>query len=127
MANQGLMGPDFYTKAAAFAKEKGVMVSSLSIKGDNCNMKELGKLSIASGGCLLKIDPDLFGSEFNKISKEDVFGTESTLQIVVNHFFEIDHEVPEEISADKTVLKQDFGNFTADTEMTFNFRTLSYQ
>ena len=75
----------------------------------------------------MKIDPDLFGSEFNKISKEDVFGTESTLQIVVNHFFEIDHEVPEEISADKTVLKQDFGNFTADTEMTFNFRTLSYQ
>lgn len=49
------------------------------------------------------------------------------MRIVVNHFFEIDHGVAEEISEDKTILNQDFGNFTADTEMTFNFRTLSYQ
>lgn len=56
-----------------------------------------------------------------------MFGTESSVRIVVNHFFEIDHEVADEISADKTILKQDFGNFTADTEMTFNFRNLSLQ
>ena len=125
MANQGIMGPEFYTRAANFAKKKGVMVSILSIKGDPCNLKELGKLSLTSGGSVLKIDPDLFGSEFNKISKENVFGTDTNMRIVVNHFFEIESESPEEVSRDKTILTQDFGNFTAETELTFNFRMLS--
>ena len=89
MANQGINGPEFYNKAASFAKDKGVMISILSIKGDSCNLKELGKLSLSTGGSLLKIDPNLFGSEFNKISKENVCGTDSSLRIVVNHFFEI--------------------------------------
>ena len=61
-ANVGLMGPDFYTKAANYAKEKGVMASILSIKGDRTNLKELGKLTLSTGGSILKIDPDLLGS-----------------------------------------------------------------
>jgi hypothetical protein len=123
-ANIGLVGPDFYTKAADYAKEKGVMVSILSIKGDRCNLKELGKLTLSTGGSILKIDPTLLGSEFNKISKEQVFGTESNLRIVVNHFFEILHADPNSISKDRTILTQDFGNFTADTELTFDFRQI---
>jgi hypothetical protein len=125
MANQGLMGSAFYDQAAAFAKDKGVMISILSIKGDNCNLKELGKLSHQTGGSVLKIDPDLLGSEFNKISQENVFGTDSSLRIVVNHFFEIENAHPDEISKDKTMMNQNFGNFTEDTELTFNFRILS--
>lgn len=62
MANVGLNGPDFYTKAANFAKEKGVMVNILSIKGDSCNLKELGKLTLSTGGSIMKIDPRLLGS-----------------------------------------------------------------
>ena len=95
MANVGILGPEFYTKAANYAKEKGVMVSILSIKGDSCNLKELGKLSLSSGGSVLKIDPTLLGSEFNKISKENVFGTDSSLRIIVNHFFEIENAHPD--------------------------------
>ena len=37
-------------------------MSILSIKGDQCNLKELGKLSLTSGGSVLKINPDLLGS-----------------------------------------------------------------
>ena len=53
----GLSSPvsDFYEKAANFAKTKRVSVSILSLKGDKCNLKELGKLSLASGGSILKI------------------------------------------------------------------------
>ena len=65
------------------------MVSVLSLKGDNCNLKELGKIALSTGGGVMKIDPKLLGGEFNKISKEDIFGTDSNLRIVVNHFFEI--------------------------------------
>lgn len=61
-ANVGLLGPAFYTKAADYAKDLGVMVSILSIKGDRCNLKELGKLTLSTGGSILKIDPSLLGS-----------------------------------------------------------------
>jgi hypothetical protein len=52
----------FYEKAANFAKEKRVSVSILSLKGDRCNLKELGKLSLATGGSILKIDPAALGT-----------------------------------------------------------------
>jgi hypothetical protein len=39
------------------------------LKGDNCNLKELGKLTLSTGGSIMKIDPKLLGSEINKISK----------------------------------------------------------
>ena len=45
--------------------------------------------------------------------------------LVPKSFFEIENAHPDEISKDLTVMNQDFGNFTADTELTFNFRVLS--
>lgn len=56
-ANVGLNGHAFYTQSANFAKERGVVVNILSLKGDNCNLKELGKLTLSTGGSILKIDP----------------------------------------------------------------------
>lgn len=52
----------FYSKMAEHAKQRKVMVSILSLKGDNCNLKELGKLSLATGGAVLKIDPKMLGT-----------------------------------------------------------------
>lgn len=66
------------------------MISILSLKGDHCNLKELGKLSLSTGGAIMKIDPHLLGTEFNKISKEQLLGTESILTIKVSHLFEIE-------------------------------------
>lgn len=54
---------------AEYAKRKRVMVNILSLKGDRCNLKELGKLSLATGGSIFKIDPKALGTEFNKIIK----------------------------------------------------------
>lgn len=65
------------------------MVSILSLKGDKCNLKELGKLSLATGGSILKIDPKMLGTEFTKIVKENVIGTESKLVIKLNKIFKI--------------------------------------
>jgi hypothetical protein len=52
---------------ASFAKEKQVGVSVLTIKGNRCNVKMLGKVSLATGGSVMKVDPNNLGSEFSKI------------------------------------------------------------
>ena len=59
----------FYEKLAEHAKQRRVMVNILSLKGDKCNLKEIGKLSLATGGAILKIDPKMLGTEFTKIVK----------------------------------------------------------
>ena len=80
-ANVGIGGsfnPDrftFYTKMAEHAKKRRVMVNILSLKGDRCNLKELGKLSLATGGAIFKIDPKALGTEFSKIVKETMIGS----------------------------------------------------
>lgn len=51
-------------------------------------------------------------------------GSESTLKIIVNRLFEIQSQVGE-LSKDKTTLIQNYGSFTADTELTFDFKVLS--
>lgn len=45
--------------------------------------------------------------------------------IKVNKIFEIVSHVPNELSADKTTLTQQFGNFSEQTELTFEFKVLS--
>ena len=51
----------YYTKVAEFAKKKRVMINILSLKGDRCNLKELGKLLQRSSGhpSILKCKFDL--------------------------------------------------------------------
>lgn len=106
---------------ADYAKKKSVMVNILSIKGDSCNLKELGKLSLATGGAIFKIDPNLLGTEFTKIVKENIIGSNSKLTVKLNKLFRVCNAQPDEISADKTTLTQDFGNFSTDTQLSFEF------
>ena len=73
-ANVGLCDDAFYNRTADFAMEKKVMVNVLGLKGDNCNLKQLSKLSLATGGAILKIDPKKLGTEFSKIVKDEVLG-----------------------------------------------------
>ena len=127
-ANVGIGGNGdnkFYTRMAQEAKKKRVMVNILSLKGDNCNLKDLGKLSLATGGSLLKIDPKALGTEFSKIMEEEMLGTSSQLTVKLNKIFTIKNEPFEaRLSDDKSTMYQDFGNFSADTELIFEFQTV---
>lgn len=52
----------YYSRMADYAKKMRVMVNILSLKGDKCNIKELGKMSVATGGAIMKIDPNALGT-----------------------------------------------------------------
>jgi len=53
-----------------------------------------------------------------------LLGMESLLTIKVSHLIEIEN-VTGQLSPNKTTLFKDYGNFTAETELTFSFKMLS--
>jgi len=57
----------FYDKMANYAKDNHVTVSVLTIKGASCNVKMLGRVSSATRGTIMKVDPTKLGTEFSKI------------------------------------------------------------
>lgn len=52
----------FYAKIGEYAKDKGVSVSVLGIKGVDVNLKQLGKVTHATGGTVMKVDPLKIGT-----------------------------------------------------------------
>lgn len=123
-ANVGIgSGEDnvFYDKVANFAKEKQVSVSVLTIKGDRCNVKMLGKVSLATGGSVMKVDPNNLGSEFSKILSDEVLGTSTEVVIRLNHRFKFVGTKDTLTTDHGRLLKDNLGNFTEETEVSYQF------
>ena len=49
------------------------------------------------------------------------------MTIKLNRIFNFCNANPNNLSKDKTTLVQDYGNFTADTELTFEFEVIDYE
>lgn len=48
---------EFYEKAGQYAKEKGVVVSMIAVKGEECNVDSLSKMIGLTGGEVETMDP----------------------------------------------------------------------
>jgi hypothetical protein len=111
----------FYDRVANYAREKHVGVSVLTIKGASCNVKNLGRVSSASRGSILKVDPTKLGTEFSKIISNEVLGVDSEVVILLNKRFKFRGVQSSLLSDHDRVLKDQLGNFSADTELTYSF------
>lgn len=49
---------EFYERVGQFAKEKGVTINLVSIKGDECNIEGLSKLCELTGGQIERVSPE---------------------------------------------------------------------
>lgn len=52
----------FYSEIGEYAKDKGVSVSVIGIKGVDVNLKQLGKVTHATNGAVMKVDPLKIGT-----------------------------------------------------------------
>mmetsp|Transcript_42322 Transcript_42322/g.40549 ORF Transcript_42322/g.40549 Transcript_42322/m.40549 type:complete len:203 (+) Transcript_42322:382-990(+) len=58
---------DFYTQIGEYAKDKGVQVNIVSIKGEECNIDTLCKISEVTGGDVQRVDPKDLIENFSNI------------------------------------------------------------
>jgi Mg-chelatase subunit ChlD len=81
MANKGLGAlegdkfEDFYNGLAVSAKEKGIAISVVTIKGEGCRMDVLGQLAEKSNGNMTRVNPSEIDNDFAEILEDEVVGT----------------------------------------------------
>jgi|JI6StandDraft_1071083.scaffolds.fasta_scaffold01508_23 hypothetical protein len=104
-----------------YAKSKHVTISVLTIKGAGCNVKMLGRVTSASGGSIMKVDPTKLGTEFSKVISDETLGANCDVLIRLNKRFKFRGVDAKLLSDHDRIFKDKLGNFSADTELTYAF------
>eukprot|EP00347_Sterkiella_histriomuscorum_P005858 403355007 len=112
----------FYQNVGNYAKEKGVTVHLISIKGKECNIESIAPVAEISGGKIERVDPLQMKQNFIEILQKDTLASTVKVTIILHPAFEILNENPKYLNASSSQLKKEFGAVYHDTEFTFQFR-----
>jgi hypothetical protein len=107
----------FYRGVANFAKDKGVNISVITIKGTDCKMENLGILADVTGGQVNIVEPLKLVTEFSSILTDEVIATHVSASLILNKGFKI----RDLSSAETSTSVQEIGNVTKDSEITFEY------
>jgi len=119
---EGLAKADeFFTSLANLAKENGISISVISIKGEGCKLDVIGKLADLTSGSLLRVDPEQITSEFANIMKEEVVGTQVEVKVKLHQGLKFRNEQEEHLKERGSLFQKMVGNVTAKTELTFEY------
>ena len=134
MANQGVGtmqrkdADDFYRKVGKLAKDKGVMISVLTIKGGECKVEKLALLTDMTGGMVSRIKPTRIGKDFGKAMQGEMIGTEANLRLQLHRALCFKNEDEAFVSNEpapwkkNSIITKVLGNVINSTEETFEFR-----
>uniref|UniRef100_A0A6B2L0P9 VWFA domain-containing protein n=1 Tax=Arcella intermedia TaxID=1963864 RepID=A0A6B2L0P9_9EUKA len=103
-----------YSKMAEIAKKNGVSVSVISIRGEDCSMENLGKLSDATNGDVDILDPIELGTRSVNVLSIPVIAT--NVSITLNARKELKF-----VNGESQYIEE-YGNVTAESDATFSFQ-----
>eukprot|EP01126_Amoeba_proteus_P027731 TRINITY_DN27472_c0_g1_i1.p1 TRINITY_DN27472_c0_g1~~TRINITY_DN27472_c0_g1_i1.p1 ORF type:complete len:494 (+),score=111.92 TRINITY_DN27472_c0_g1_i1:197-1483(+) len=103
-----------YSRIGTIAKNLGVTVNVLTIRGDSCKMEFISLISDLSGGSVEIVDPLDLSKQVTKIMSKAVLGTGVTIRCLVSGKFIFS-------STGKNIVVDEIGNVTSETDLTFNF------
>lgn len=111
----------FYTEISELAKEKGITINVVGIKGDTLHMLNLGKLSSVTSGAVELVDPLEIKDNFASILQGNIVAT----NVVVKLFLHKGVKVPDGTDwihhLGKLFVEKNIGNTFSDTEITAEF------
>lgn len=65
----------FYDKLSTYAYNNGIAISLITLKGEECKVKVLGKITEDTNGHVTRIDPTNIGNDFSNLLKDEIVGT----------------------------------------------------
>ena len=112
---------NFYEKAGKLAKEKGIIISVITIKGSECKVSELGKLADLTGGRVTRVNPEKVGKNFKKALEDQLVGIDVEIRVRLHDALRFRDEMPQYLLEDESVFLKELGNVTNTTELTFEY------
>jgi len=112
---------EFYEKVGQLAEAAGITINVISIEGDEANINSLSKMAELTGGNVEKVNPTTLSDEFANMLSVPVIATKVESRVKLHKGLQFRNELPENLSADKSILGKKFGNVTGETVFTFEY------
>jgi len=94
----------FYETIGQVAQTAGVVVSIISIEGDECNIDSLVKLAELTGGVVERVDPTTLTKNFASMLEMPVIATNVEAKVKIHKGLQFRNELAKDLSEDKTIL-----------------------
>ncbi len=104
----------FYEDMGSYAKNAGITVNVISMKGTDCKLSMLGKLSDLTNGSLTIVNPLNLSKEFQGILDNRIVATNVRAKLIINHKYlyirdeellQIETSMKEEVIIEKIISK----------------------
>ena len=112
----------FYEEMGVYAKERGVLVNVITIKGEGSKIEKLGQISDLTQGKVIRVNPDNITQDFANVMKEVVIGTQVDVKIRLHPALKFRNEEEEYLSENRAVYLKNVGNVTVRTTLTFEYQ-----
>jgi len=116
----------FYLKAGNLAKEYGIVVNVISIKGDDCSVENLGTLADITAG-VVDIVESVDLAKGTAFSAKPIVATSVTSYLILNKNLRFTNLEENELNKDpakQSVLVRDIGNATVETDVAFSYEVV---
>ncbi|CAF1027360.1 unnamed protein product [Didymodactylos carnosus] len=112
-------GNQFYGQITDLARDKGISISVITIKGTTCLLPIIGQMADGSGGQVTVVDLMNIRDEFATILEQQVIASNVQATLIVHRGLYIRNPENNEEKLNKS--ERDIGNVTKETEITFEF------
>lgn len=111
----------FYERVGQIAQTAGVTINIVSIEGDECNIESLSRLAEQTGGQVERVNPTTLTKDFANMLSVPVIATNVEAKVKLHKGLQFRNELPQDLSADRSLLARRFGNVTEETMFTFEY------
>ncbi|KRX09903.1 Zinc finger, Sec23/Sec24-type [Pseudocohnilembus persalinus] len=115
-----------YDQITQLALEKGIQISIITVKGEQCKIITLGTMADKTQGKITKVNPQNIQNDFASILKEEILGTKVVLNVQLHNGLKfINYDIDEVTNIIDHKMVKKIGNVTERTNISFeyNFKT----
>ena len=107
----------FYEEIANEAKERGILISVITIKGEGCKIETLAKVTELTNGTVERVVPEDISKNFGAILKDEIVGTQVSFEVRLHNALKFRNEEPIHLKENGSVYMKEVGNATISTEV----------
>ena len=115
----------FYEEMGNYAKERGILVNVITIKGEGCRVDRLGLIADKTQGKVTRVNPDSIAKDFANVMKDEAAATQVKVRVRVHPGLKFRRENKENVFENGSLCQREIGNVTSKTALTFEYEAKS--